>query len=48
MPMQEMPEKVIGDINSLEALKKLAELRDLGVLTENEFQEKKAAIMAKI
>ncbi|MBQ8312188.1 MAG: SHOCT domain-containing protein [Clostridia bacterium] len=45
---QETPKQVVGDVDSLEALKKLAELRDLGVLTENEFQEKKAAIMAKI
>ena len=44
----EMPKQVVGDVDSLEALKKLAELRDLGVLTEKEFQEKKAAIMAKI
>ncbi|MBP3636549.1 MAG: SHOCT domain-containing protein [Clostridia bacterium] len=47
-PTLEMPKQVVGDVDSLEALKKLAELRDLGVLTENEFQEKKATIMAKI
>jgi len=33
---------------NFDALKKLAELRDLGILTEEEYQEKKSSIMAKL
>lgn len=42
------PKVASEDATNLDALKKLAELRDMGVLTEAEFQEKKAAILAKI
>ena len=46
-PVEE-PKMSAADTINLDALKKLAELRDMGVLTEDEFQEKKAAILAKI
>jgi hypothetical protein len=40
--------KELGQNNPIEALKKLGELKELGVLTEEEFQNKKSELLAKI
>ncbi len=47
-PVQQAVRTESQDIANLDALKKLAELRDLGILTDEEYQEKKKAIMKKI
>lgn len=51
LPGEKQAEKKVHDHDveaNLDALKKLAELRDMGILTEVEYREKKESIMAKI
>ena len=42
------PVTPVNDDNPLESLKKLGELKDIGLITEEEFQSKKAELMARI
>jgi len=47
-PKEEKKETAIPTVDPLEQIKKLSELRDAGLITEEEFQAKKKELLAKI